>query len=224
MTTQTIQTIMIIRHAEKPGSYTFAPPLLPTQTYQGFDLVGDTDPTSQGDSLISMGWARAGGLIRLFASPTSPLVTPDCIYTSSPGEDADTGKAHSQRPYQTTLPLAAMLNFDQTTFDSTFSKKHFPDMVTAALKQSQSNVLICWQHEDILTSTKSDPPNHSIVDELLRQTKSDPTNLNLPKNPWPGSRFDMVLVFTRDIATGHLTSFSQVPQMLLPGDSSTPFT
>jgi hypothetical protein len=37
---------------------------------------------------------------------------------------------------------------------------------------------------------------------------------------WPGERFDMVYVFTADGPGSY--AFSQVPQLVLPGDDSAP--
>lgn len=212
--------IMIIRHAEKPGTYGDA-------DYLGIDAQGHHDP----ESLVTMGWERAGGIANLF-SPTNgsfqnaALASPDFIYAADPADkstgDTDSdkqGDEPSQRPYQTISALFNKMNLPAEQLNISFKKKHFADMVVSVLSLS-GTVLISWQHQDILPK---DQGSDSIVSELLLQTATPPASLPVPSGPWPGSRYDMVLVLDRPDGTGPFTGFTQVPQMLLAGDQDTLF-
>lgn len=53
--------IMVIRHAEKPGRYHGA-------AYRGVTAKGKGDP----ESLVTLGWERAGALVTLLAPPWGP--------------------------------------------------------------------------------------------------------------------------------------------------------
>jgi len=61
-------------------------------------------------------------------------------------------------------------------------------------------VLISWEHEAI----------PGIANRILADTTSCPQK-------WPGDRFDLVWIFDRNSEGGDWR-FSQVPQLLLPGD------
>jgi hypothetical protein len=63
---------------------------------------------------------------------------------------------------------------------------------------------VSWEHEHI----------PAIIARLGQVTPR-------PPGSWPGDRFDIVYVFTRT-ASGSGWDFSQVPQMLLAGDSPDP--
>jgi hypothetical protein len=171
-------TIMVIRHAEKP-----------TDNIQGVTAQGEKDP----ESLIVMGWQRAGALARLFAVPPSPMCVPQFLFAA--GAEKATS---SERPVETITPLSAKLGLKINT---TWKKKHWSEMTDAAL-QVKGVVLICWQHDDI--------PN--IANKILGKDVA-------PK--WPGDRFDMVWLFTYDAASKKY-KFTQVPQLLLAGDSDKP--
>jgi hypothetical protein len=62
-------------------------------------------------------------------------------------------------------------------------------------------VLIAWQHE----------ASPAIANQILGNDTTAPQK-------WPGSRFDLVWVFDLDAGSGTYT-FTQVPQLLLAGDS-----
>jgi hypothetical protein len=73
--------IMVIRHAEKPGTYG-------GHAYDGVDAAGATCGADGAQSLATIGWERAGALTTLFAPPWGPklplLATPDYIYAADP--------------------------------------------------------------------------------------------------------------------------------------------
>lgn len=181
-------TVMIIRHAEKP---TGSP-----------NALGITDAGEHDDeSLTVRGWTRAGALVGLFdprASDGTPLATragigrPATIFAADP-------KSHgSKRPEETVAPLAQALGVPVQT---PFPKGHEADLVTA-LAAARGPVLIAWEHENI-----------AAIIEHMGVVKPTP-----PKD-WPGDRFDVVYVFTR---SGDGWTFTQVPQLLLAGDSASP--
>ncbi len=200
--------IMIIRHAEKPGTYG-------GNEYGGINLLGASD----NESLITLGWERAGGVASLF-NPTNgqfqnaELAVPNFIYASNP---ATAGKEPRQRPYQTISALAAKLKLTPNTSFDKDHYKHSDGMVASVLAQS-GTVLISWQHEDIWQG----PGQDSVLNELLKKTGTANFS-NLPTQPWPGSRYDMVFVLDRPSGVDVFTAFTQVPQMLLAGDSTAPF-
>lgn len=155
------------------------------------------------ESLTVRGWTRAGALVGLFdprtldgnAAPLRPgLSRPAAVIASTPN-----GKG-SKRPVETVTPLAAALG---TQIDQRFAKGQEAQAI-AALAGMAGPVLISWQHESI--------------GALIAQLGAiDPA----PPADWPGDRFDIVYVFTRQ---GSGWSFTQVPQLLLAGDSATPIS
>lgn len=210
--------IMIIRHAEKPGTYG-------NEKYRGITAKGKENP----ESLVTLGWERAGGIANLFFPSNlqfqnAALAVPDVIFAADPTEKAKVkpdGKSKddepSRRPYQTISALSAKMQLPASKLDLSFRKNDFPAMVTSALALS-GTVLISWQHQDILPKAVG---ADSIVTELLKQTAT--SGLSVPVGPWPGSRYDMVLVLERPSGTGPFTQCTQVPQFLLAGDLYTLF-
>ena len=209
--------IMVIRHAEKPGSYNG------TQ-YFGVNPTGDIAGKDGSKQLITTGWQRAGALVTLFAPPWGPkpgLDTPVYLFASNPDSDSsDTDDAGpSQRPYETLTPLAAKLGL---TIDIHDKKSHYDKMVTKALDRDGA-VLIAWQHEDIALLTKDGQPG--ISQSILTQTQTSDGKFNIPQT-WPngpqGARYDLVFVFDRPAGTGPIENFSLIAQMLLAGDAPLP--
>jgi len=223
--------IMFIRHAEKPACY----------NSQGLSVKSDepcpTDSThydgvlapgpENHESLVTLGWERAGGIAQLFSSLAGTvgyedLAEPNHIYAADPGGTSD---PISKRPYQTAQALSSKLGL---TIKTTFSSSHYLLAVADAYNvacANSTNILISWQHEDILTSTLA---HVGMAQHLCHLASQDPNVLGLPQHPWPGvpgvgqgDRYDMVLVF--DLENGRITRFTQVPQLLLAADRSDPF-
>ncbi|MEA2740611.1 MAG: hypothetical protein QOH05_3918 [Acetobacteraceae bacterium] len=197
--------IMVIRHAEKPGTYA-------GQSHSGVNETGGTCGNEGAASLVTLGWARAGALITLFAPPWGPktptLATPRHIFASDPAADGPNGKATSRRMYETVIPLAAKLGLP---IDARRRKEDYAKVVADALGK-EGVVLICWQHERIV----------SIGQRILAETNTTAT-LGVPTS-WPaglnGPRYDLIWVFDRPAGTGPITGFTQFAQMLLPGDAA----
>jgi hypothetical protein len=179
--------IMVIRHAEKPTSD--PPP-------HGVTLKGEREK----ESLIVLGWQRAGALSGFFA-PTndsfqdSSLARPQFLYASKPLKQNG-----SKRPIETITPLAEKLAI---RINSNFAKDDAKEMVEEVFLCA-GVVLICWQHNFI----------PKIANYILGNKTTAPQD-------WPEDRFDMVWVFDRDSKTAQY-SFKQVPQNLLMGDWATP--
>lgn len=170
----------------------------PETGFQGVEQAGTVDP----ESLIVQGWQRAGALAALFApargSHQDPnLDTPNSLFAAT----FDPTK-HSKRPYETIDPLALKLGL---TIDDSHKSSDYADMVKAAIACA-GNVLIAWQHEDIPDIGNTIVGNKTTVPQS-----------------WPGDRFDVVWVFDYDTTTSGY-GFTQVPQLLLAGDSSSPIT
>lgn len=165
-----------------------------TPEIDGVTAGGQNDP----EELVVRGWQRSGGLVRLFAPRDGHFVdprlaTPQAIFAS--------GVAHhskSLRPQHTVLELANVLGLQLNTG---FVKDDYDAMADAAVA-TDGIVLIAWEHQDI----------PSIGNRITGNTTTVPQT-------WPGSRFDLVWVFDRH---GGGWTFSQVPQLLLSGDSASP--
>jgi hypothetical protein len=89
-------TILIIRHAEKPGEAWPGPGLKP-------------DGTIDSKSLVVRGWQRAGAWSALFGAGLGgeDFPQPTAIYALNP--NATASEDPSQRPVETIMPLAARL-------------------------------------------------------------------------------------------------------------------
>lgn len=166
----------------------------PTASIKGVTKAGAANK----EELIVRGWQRSGALVRLFAPVdgkiTDPrLAQPKTIFASTVGKHSK-----SLRPQHTVLALAMALNLK---LDLRFPKGDETDLAKAAVA-AVGPVLIAWEHEDI----------PDIVNSIVSNNTTCPQK-------WAGSRFDLVWVLDRQ---GQGWSFSQVPQMLLPGDSKSP--
>lgn len=126
------QTIMVIRHAEKPDD-----------KHRGVCPRGKEDP----HDLIVRGWQRAGALVRFFAphggEPRAPIRTPRVIFASN----TEIG-SQSKRPEHTVRPLARLLGEDMLNTD--YGDGQEADVARAAEGAAADGpVLIAWHHEKI---------------------------------------------------------------------------
>ncbi len=120
-------TVMIIRHAEKP--LTDGPPYGVT-----------ADGVASASSLTVGGWVRAGALAEGFAYPARwALPTPTAIYASSPRDEG------GFRAMQTVGPLAKRLNL---TVDTSFRRGDEAGLA-AELVAGHGARLISWEHKSI---------------------------------------------------------------------------
>jgi hypothetical protein len=99
------------------------------------------------------------------------------------------------RPKQTIAPLATALNLTVRTF----LKGQEPELV-GAVKKAEDPVLISWQHEAL-----------PAIAGLIRGGAD-----GVPPS-WPGHVYDLVWVL--DLRPSGAWSFTQVPELVMPGDS-----
>jgi hypothetical protein len=123
-------TILLIRHAEKP-------------TGSGVPYGITADGERSDGSLTVQGWTRAGALVELFdpagGGVRAGLGKPGVVYAAKPNGDK------SQRPSQTVTPVAARLGVDlQLAY-----AKGDEDKLVAELAGLHGVTLVSWQHEQI---------------------------------------------------------------------------
>ena len=145
-------------------------------------------------ALTQAGWKRANALAGLFNPPDGALPRPPLARPNS----LFASGSESLRPKQTLAPLAAALNLSVRTF----LKGQEVELV-AAVKKAEDPVLISWQHEGI--------PN---IAALIRGGAE-----GLPPK-WPGHVYDLVWVF--DLQPSGGWSFTQAPELVMPGDTGKP--
>src|SRR5271165_3503075 len=125
--------IMIIRHREKPSENSPNPDCrlgYLEKSYQYEDKSG----------LTKQGWNNALALVKVFSTPTDPLIrTPKTIFASAK-------QAHkSDRERLTVEPLAAQLSVKINDHFAEGEEEKLFDAVTEA----PGPVLICWHHTKI---------------------------------------------------------------------------
>ena len=145
-------------------------------------------------ALTLTGWKRANALVGLFNPPDGALPRPPLARPKS----LFASGSDSLRPKQTLAPLATALNLSIRTF----LKGQEPELV-AAVKASEDPVLISWQHEALPT-----------IAGLIRGGAD-----GVPPS-WPGHVYDFVWVL--DLQPSGAWSFTQVPELIMPGDSEKP--
>jgi hypothetical protein len=184
------QTILIIRHADKPEPGGDG----------GIDLSGSPDRRS----LTPRGWQRAGVWTELFAPSLGQppmLPKPTAIFASAPATHAEIAAgdegSKSRRPVETVTALAAKLGIP---IDQRFTKGREADLATA-ISTVEGVVLVCWQHEDIA----------AIAKELAPDAQAIPDD-------WPGNRFNVIFKFDRPNSASPW-SFEQVVPVMLAGDT-----
>jgi hypothetical protein len=160
-------TILIIRHAEKPGEDWPGP---------GLTDAGVADK----ESLVIRGWQRAGAWAALFGAglggPDYP--TPQAIYAATPGtSNHPDSSAPSKRPHETILALAPRLDLKPDTSFAKGDEKHLVE----ELLTRDGVVLVSWEHK-------------AIVSDIVPRI---PVSQGKPPTHWPGDRFDVVLRFDR---------------------------
>jgi hypothetical protein len=187
------QTILIMRHAEKPEP----------GGDNGIDATGAPDAKS----LTPRGWQRAGAWTELFAPSLGQqraLPKPIAIFASAPATHAEiaagNGGSKSRRPLETITPLAAKLRIQ---VDLRFWKGREADLA-AAISATDGVVLVCWQHEDIAAIAKTLTPHPRGVPD-----------------DWPGKRFNVLFRFDRSAPTAPW-AFQQIVAVMLDGDGSGP--
>ncbi len=132
--------------------------------------------------------------MQFFANPSDSngsIKRPATIFATEPSSGSE-----SKRPLHTVTPLEQWLDI---SIDSTIAEGSEQDLVNKAIA-SNGVVLIAWHHEGI-----------PAIANLILQNQTAPQK-------WPGDRFDVVWIFTRDTPTAPW-KFAQAPQSLLAGNS-----
>lgn len=166
-------TLLIIRHAEKPGGSLPGP---------GLDAEGVKDSKS----LLIRGWERAGGWAALFGAGLGGVdfPKPAAIYAADP--DSTTGDEPSQRPYETITPLAARLGLTPIT---TYAVGQERDLVSELVMLS-GVALVCWEHKAIEKALLPAIAGDEAIEGLPRKWDSDRFDIVLrfdrsgPAAPW----------------------------------------
>jgi len=169
-------------------------------TTSGVTISGSPDP----DSLIPQGWQRAGALVALFVPARGPLQsselsTPQFLFAT------DSADAEGNRPQETIEPLQKKLGLTPTLISKTKPDSSGLQQLVNSATACNGVVLISWPHGEI-----------PLLTSLLPLVNPIPATWS-----WPKERFDMVFVFDLDGSSGKY-NFTQVPQLLLDGDSSEP--
>jgi hypothetical protein len=159
----------------------------------GVDAGGGRDV----HSLVTRGWQRAGALATLFA-PLDGGLRPGLITPTQLVAPKYDNAAENERTHQTLQPLSELLNL-AIECDSAAGCES--DLGTSLAEHQTGVTLVCWRHEEIPTIATGICPHGSV-----------PTM-------WPDDRFDIVWSFTLDAGVGRY-SFTQIPQLLLAGDSA----
>lgn len=164
----------------------------PSRADRGISPSGRPDDRS----LTVAGWQRAGALVELFAPvrdrPPAGLWRPDAVYAAA----ARNGR--SRRSIETVQPLAHRLGVPVV---DRYAPGEEVQLVTELVDRPGAT-LVSWHHKSL----------RAITAHLGEVTPTPPRH-------WPGDRYDLVWVFVR---VGDGWRFTEVPQLLLPGDRSTP--
>ena len=217
-------TVMIIRHGEKPVDDKH----VGSSSYQGIDLLGQSaDPPGGSASLIPQGWMRCGALGRFFVPLAgTPLragiSVPTQLFAASAAEPCPAtfshsnqqppqivsvnGPTHSLREQELLLGVSAL---SQLAINATYARGSDERQLAEAVAAlpDGSVALIAWEHNNI-------PKLAFHLDKALGAHVGS----KIP-SVWDGKRFDLVWVFAPS-SSGY--TFTQVPQMLLPGDNPEP--
>ncbi|WP_345814912.1 phosphoglycerate mutase family protein [Paraburkholderia sp. PREW-6R] len=159
----------------------------------------DADGKPDEESLAVRGWQRAGALVRFFCPAEDSHATqrrPGTVFAPGTGPASE-----SRRAMQTVTPLVAKVReTSKVEFITTYLKDDGEALMKDVLTRA-GVVLISWEHK--------------VLPTLIGHMPGAPA---VPSK-WPDKRFDMVWVLDRDDDTW---SFSQLPQLLLAGDSDEP--
>jgi len=196
--------IFIIRHGEKPGQAVPGSDPCDPPGPHGIDYCGNQNDAN---CLTPRGWSRAGALVSLFAPHdghfragiTTPqqLISPG--YPKGTTPDLPTTKQH--RTYQTICQLSDELKVDINYTDYQEGEEHKLGGDLAAV--TTGFTLVSWEH--------------TAIPEIAQAI---PSHADIPTS-WPNERFDVVWSFAYN---GSDYDFTQIAQMLLPGDSEQPIT
>jgi hypothetical protein len=177
-------TILIIRHAEKPG-----------ENWPGPGLTEDGEKDKE--SLVIRGWQRAGAWAALFGAGLggTHYPAPQVIYAAKLGASDDLIDGLSRRPAETIWALAPRLGLMPI---ESIAKGEEEKLVEQVLERS-GVVLVSWEHNAIISDIL---PRIPVIKDS-----------QLPAH-WPGQRFDVVLRFDRAEGAAEFSFCQLFPKLL----------
>ena len=184
--------IYIIRHGEKPGELAHKRAI---EEHRGVDFHGNQDE----HSLPPRGWQRSGALAAMFDPSRGPLRSglhvPSLLVSPSYGDRQHNAR---HRTHQTVSGISERLGI---AIAAEFAKGQETELAAELTTRGPGAVLVCWDHAHIPALASALPLANGTV---IPQT-------------WPDDRYDVIWAFT--LANSEKYAFSQVPQLLLPGDT-----
>jgi hypothetical protein len=158
-------------------------------------IIRHAEKAATGHDLSSQGQARAQALVGFFENnpEVTQYGTPAAIYAMS----SENG-TRTNRPVETVQPLAQALGLTIQQIVEADSSSMVNDILTNPAYDGKM-VLICWVHQDI-----------SDIANQLGATQA-------PKK-WDKKAYDRV--WEIDYSDGQVSSFQDLPQQLMPGDST----
>ena len=168
-------------------------------------IIRHAEKQEYGNQLSEKGFRRAEALVNFFLSvpAVTGYGTPVAVYAAAPkNEDS------SIRSIQTVTPLARALNI---TINTDFTRGQAHKLVKDIMENPRYTgrmVLICWQHGHTT----------DIVRELAEYSPYGPAAEIFLPDEWPDAKYDRAWIIDR--YRGRVTSFKDIPQRLLPGDSN----
>jgi hypothetical protein len=159
-------------------------------------LIRHGEKPAKGPNLSPAGQARASALVQLFENDPRFLAfgTPVAIYAAVP-----TPADPSKREVETVLPLANSLGLQ---INENFGRDDFSQAAQEIMTDPDYEgkmVLICW--------------DHTVIPEFVAAL-----GVSTPMPAWPPNVFDRVIEINYN-PNGQVTSFYNLPQRLMPGDS-----
>jgi hypothetical protein len=189
--------IYIIRHGEKPEELAHQ---RAAGEHRGVDFQGNQNE----HSLLPRGWQRSGALAAMFDPSRGPLRwglhVPSLLVSPSYGDKQHNAR---HRTHQTVSGISERLGI---AIAAEFAKGQETELAAELTTRGPGAVLVCWEHAHIPALASALPLANGTV---IPQT-------------WPDDRYDVIWAFT--LANSKKYSFSQVPQLLLPGDTDTTIT
>jgi hypothetical protein len=163
-------TILLVRHAEKPGEDFPGPGLTP-------------DGKKNDKSLVIRGWQRAGAWAALFALSPADYPRPNVVYAAKPEEDGD---SKSARPFETSLPTADRLHLDVVTTSGIGDETKLVKEIVGLT----GVVLVFWEHKAICAAIVPALLDGQEIPDVPTKWDGDRFDVALrfdrapPKAPW----------------------------------------
>ncbi|PIU20302.1 MAG: hypothetical protein COT18_02970, partial [Elusimicrobia bacterium CG08_land_8_20_14_0_20_59_10] len=168
-------------------------------------LIRHAEKPKAGPELNERGFKRAQALVKFFKSEpaVSRYGAPAVIYAAAPKNENS-----SLRSIQTVTPLARALGLG---INDSFTRGQTNKLVRDIMENPAYDgrmVLVCWQHVKLVEAAQA----------LAKYNNSPPTVYAAIPMLWPDQAFDRAWIL--DLSAGKVVSFKNLPQRLLPGDSS----